>query len=208
MKQIPPEKTRELLSRFGRCYPQEPKTPAQSALPEFILEFYREVGPANIEMYYYFMPSLENLVDENSRYLEHRRYYASLGGFGIFNGVSNERAEELLDETQIVFFGEPVDCRACPREHVVSFEDCLATDFQLEGSPGGCCLWYKELDMNLSTVAACIAVAETVRPEINPEGLGNEEKWFIEMDRQMSAISMDSTSWRDRLEDLFSWVIF
>ena len=69
-------------------------------------------------------------------------------------------------------------------------------------SPDGIYLNYRELDMTLSTVAACMAVAEIASAEIDLDNYGDEE-WLNEMDHQMSAISRDSAPWRDRLEDLF-----
>ena len=201
MEQIPPEKNRELLARFGSCCPQEPQTPAQKKLPEHILEFYREVGPSNIEAFDYFIPSLANLVNQNAKYLERRRFYAYYGkDGGLVRGGVNDfvvDVEEFIDDILIAFYAESED------KHVVSLSGNLKTNLWLEGRCCKTCLLFNNLDMTLSTAAACIAVAETVSAEINPEYYENEEKFFIELDRQMSVISGDSAPWRDRLEELF-----
>ena len=204
MEQIPPEKTRDLLSRFGSCCPQEPQTPAEVKLPEHILKFYREVGPSNIKAFDYFIPSLANLVNQNAKYLEQRRFYADFGKDGcLVRGTANDFVvdiESFIDDILIVFYEGSEDVRS-ETEHVVSLSGMLATHFQLEGGLGGVALFFRELDMSLSTVAASIALAEIVSAQINPEV--DEEKWFVEMDRQMSEICADSVPWRERLEDLF-----
>ena len=205
MEQIPPEKTRELLSRFGTCYPQEPKTAAEHKLPEHILKFYREVGPSNIKAFDYFMPSLADFVNQNAKYLGQRRFYAHYGKDGcLVRGGVNDfvvDVEAFIDDILIVFYEGSEDVRS-EAEHVVSFSGMLTTHFQFEGNVGGdTCLLFSDLDMSLSTVAASIALAEIVSAQINPEV--DEEKWFVEMDRQMSEICADSVPWRERLEDLF-----
>ena len=199
MKQIPPEKTQELLSRLGSCCPQEPQTPAEHKLPEHILKFYREVGPSNINLRHWgcFIPSLENLVVENAKLLELRRTWAG------FHCLSIAETEKFLDEIQIIFFDLRTDSFEASTSHVVSLSGNVATCLQGDSfgpSAASIYLSWCELDMTLSTVAACMAVAEIVSAEINPD---NEEKWIVEMDRQMSAISGDSAPWRDRLDELF-----
>ena len=147
------------------------------------------------------MPSLENLIVENTKSLELRRQWAR---YDHYSGSTAEH-EKFLDETQIIFFDLCTDSFEASTSHVVSLSGNVATHLQGDStgpSAASIYLSYREPCMTLSTVAACMAVAEIVSAEIDPD---NEEKWIVEMDRQMSEICVDSAPWRDRLEDLF-WV--
>ena len=136
------ERARELLSRHGQCTPQDAADwTGPILLPEPIVEFYRNVGPLDIEIVGYgnpsFIPSLATLWDRQAGYR--------------WDGISGAPIDDWNPDWFVV-----VDEGADP--------------YIFDASPGrilfaqhGCGEWDAgEIYPDLSTMAACIAAIGTV----------------------------------------------
>ncbi|MDB2686178.1 hypothetical protein N9Y42_03130 [Mariniblastus sp.] len=173
MTEVATEKARQLLSQFGRCYSQEPKTAPQEQLPKHVLDFYRTVGPSNITVGGMFFPALDSLLDKNAKHLACREGWFSHGRYGYG-----------LDDIHIIIFDINTDEYDASLGHVASIGGDIAHQVLTEESH----LSYSGVGLSLPIISVCLALEEIIEIDVEKE----EKSWLIEMERRLTQLSEDS----------------